>query len=84
MHPQKPFTQLASLSRIQNDIALNPVYFQAVSLEKFIELYATHKADMQSVQVIPPRICANGFGHVLIRWKNPVYTMTELTCQANE
>lgn len=73
-----------ALPVVAGHIPLSPSYFEIVSLERYIEIYAKRSNEIQYAQVIPPVIGAPGFGQVLIRWKKPVYTQTGPIIQTNE
>lgn len=71
-------------SKVLSDIDLNPSYFQTVTPEEFLEIYATRSSEIHSVSVIPATPGKPGFGNILVRWKTPIYIHHPLPDQKHE
>lgn len=55
------------------ELELDPVYSEALTPERFLDALQKREEDIESVRISPAKLGRRGFGHIVVRWKTPVY-----------
>lgn len=60
------------------ELDLYPVYTEALSPERFVEVYPDQQTRIRSARVLAPKLGDSDFGKILVTWKSPTYAVRKL------
>ncbi len=67
-----------------NDFPMDRIYSEKVSPERFLQIYAQDKDNIESAKPLPAKLGSRSLGRILVVWKRPVFLLRNKPISADE